>query len=62
MKDFAWLAAIATKADFEVAVDDILKQQSSVIQTAYSTHDSIALRNALGDAQSFACKNTVFHY
>ncbi len=62
MNNFAWLESIAAKTDFDVEIENILKQQPSAIQIAFSANDNAVLRNIFGNTDKLACKNTVFQY
>jgi len=62
MNNLVWLEFIATRTDFDIEIDKILKQQSSAIQMAYQFNDSTTLKNILGKTDKLACRNTIFQY
>lgn len=62
MNDIAWLEALAKKTDYDIEINEIIKQQPIDIQMAYKSNDSTTLSSILGNSDRFACKNTIFQY
>ncbi|STX27524.1 Uncharacterised protein [Legionella beliardensis] len=61
MHNIAWLESLATKTDYDIDINEILKNQSLDVQNAYYSNNQTVLKALLGDEERLANKNTIFH-
>jgi hypothetical protein len=61
MNNIAWLESIATKTDYDIEINEILKNQSLDVQNAYCSNNQAILKTLLGGEEKLASKNTIFH-